>query len=189
MKIHEGRAILDLKSPYLLDSTKIKIEELLGYMERGSSIEAYKATEEVATSLHNVTYESILENMIAHHVSCSFADPVRVDTQIKQAKTDQELADFKKKFKVRGLYFAEDGFLGFLFHDGYAVMLQIGESDKKVNEEFGKTVPFFRDKDSGEWLGRECFGNRSLLWGTFQPGPLGKEFAEYLNERVNEMID
>jgi len=157
-------------------------------MESGGSIEAYKTTEEVAASLHNAMYGSILETMIAHHVFRSFADPVKVEPQIKQEKFDQDLADFKKKFKVNGLYFAEDGFLGFLFHDGYAVMLQIGELDKKVNEEFGKTIPYFRDKNSGEWLGRDCFGNRTFFWGTLQLGPLGKEFAEYLNERV-KIID
>ena len=188
MKIHEGRAILDLKSPYLSDSTKIKIEELLGYMESGGSIESYEATKEVAASLPNAAYGNILETMIEHHVFRSFPDPVRAEPQIKQKKFEQDLADFKKKFKVKGLYFAEDGFLGLLFHDGYGVMLQIGEANKKADEEFGKTVPFFRDRGREEWLGRDCFGNRSFLWGTVQLGPLGKEFTEYLNDKDKNLV-
>lgn len=171
MQIFENESILDLNTPYLNEPAVKKLRELFIYRRGGDSNLLYRSIEEVAASLHNATFGSIIETMVdSYSYDCA-------------AEFDEIMVQLQRRFKVKGVYFGDDGFLGFNFNDSFSAAIQIGEPCKSADEKYGRCIPYFRHR-SGEWIGRATRGNRLWLSGNLDPGPKSQEFIAHLEERL-----
>lgn len=179
MKILEDIAILGIENPYLSETTKDYIKKLLANMRIKDWNECYFFVEKIAGSLHNARYGSILEAMANHHSYLGFGIGSEEENQ---TSFERELAEIKSNFQVRKICFAEQGFLGFVFHKRYATMLQIGESNRELSKDPTGTIPFFKNRINRVWEGRVFFAPGGFYIEVLEPGILGKEFADVLDK-------
>ncbi|MBN2367679.1 hypothetical protein JXC34_01575, partial [Candidatus Woesearchaeota archaeon] len=180
MEIFENEDILDVESQYLSERTKQELFMLFDYIRHEERDYVYVAVDRVAGSLPNAEYGSILEALI-RNVSSDRGGEFAVffcSGELQDAY-ERTLKQFQDGFSVEGVYFWDEGFLGFVFQEGNALMLQISDSSRADDPNYAKTTPFFRI--GGRWKGFEYYGPGGIVRGNFSPALIGSEFARYLD--------
>ena len=190
MTIYEGSALVGVKSPYLSPATKEAVRTAVQYAQQGKRDETYQAVESLVARLPGVTFGSVAEAVIEQQTNYSnlFDQLLRAKTPVEEAQRkeahrvqfEKGLHEFKENFSLMGLYFADTGFFGFVFQDGYALMLQLAEPGAEKD----KTIPFFRKRETGNWFGVDYIKPHSHFLGTANPGPLGQQFCDYLAKKL-----
>lgn len=186
MAIHEGRDILEVRSPYLGTDSKKELERLLEWSgEEGNRVLAYDATDMVAASLRGAKYGVGLLEKMARDISAKHFGVSEEEIEENEAARKETESDLKRDFAVRGVYFDDSGFLGFIFQRDYAMMIQVPEPGASEDRPGGRAIPYFRH-DDGRWVGRDYIDSDARMMGGTPPGHLGKKFAEFLEGKLEK---
>jgi hypothetical protein len=198
MRIFQNREILGVKgNKHISDKTRLQIERLLELAKQGRVSSAN--IDDVVASTPGWEYGSVVEDYVnAAEIPNHPCTDVSISGGSYQRRAQQVSASLKKGCILEGIYFGDEGFLGFAFRErtegaerrAFALQFPWTNKEKRMSYRHMLLWQWLERGGGGDWFCKAYtnpaegykfqFGEGPLR------GPLGREFTQYIDSHKGE---